>query len=69
MSKSSKECGYTGHMHVMDRVNSTKAMHESNQAKALEKHQQAPQAHSKHKMDYPEVQQQTQSLHRCICKK
>jgi Fe-S cluster assembly iron-binding protein IscA len=34
MSKSSKSCGYTGHMKTMNRVNETKIDYESNRSKS-----------------------------------
>lgn len=41
MSKSSKSCGYTGHMKTMNRVNETKIDYASNQSKLHQSQQVA----------------------------
>jgi len=69
MSKSSKACGYTGHMHIMDRVNSTKAMYESNKAKSHKIHENRSEHHPKHKEAYPEVAAEARAQEKCTCKK
>lgn len=54
MAKSSKSCGYTGHMRIMDRVNNTKTMYQSNQAKSHKQDNNVKQ-HPKHQVAYPEA--------------
>ena len=68
MSKSSKSCGYTGHMKVMNRVNETKADYKSNRSKSHEAQQFAGQGHLKHKADYPEVAAELRAQAKCNCK-
>jgi len=69
MSKSSKSCGYTGHMHVMDRVNSTKTMYQSGQAKSHGMDSPNLEKHPKHKSAYPEVAAEARAQGSCTCKK
>ncbi len=69
MSKSSKSCSYTGHMHVMNRVNQTKEAYASNHAQSQGLHNNVKQEHLKHKAVYPEVQAQANAQAKCSCKK
>jgi len=68
MSKSSKSCGYTGHMKTMNRVNETKEIYSSNQAQAHGLNNNAPQGHAKHKTDYPQVAAEQRAQASCGCK-
>lgn len=53
MSKSSKSCGYTGHMHTMNRVNQTKAQYDSQVAKVHENQHQSNKAEKQDKCTCP----------------
>lgn len=54
MTKSSKSCGYTGHMNIMNKKNYTKASYTAQHAqqKGLQEHMMQQHPHSK--MPYPE---------------
>ena len=69
MAKSSKSCGYTGHMRVMDRVNSTKIDYQSGQAKSANAGSAQVVHHSKHKQAYPEVAAEARALAKCNCER
>ena len=69
MAKSSKSCGYTGHMRVMDRVNSTKTDFQSGQAKSHQADSPQVAHHSKHKQAYPEVAAEARALAKCNCER
>jgi hypothetical protein len=69
MSKSSKSCGYTGHMRIMDKVNNTKAAYQSEQAKSHGMDSAQLEKHPKHKIEYPEVSAQARAQAKCNCKK
>lgn len=71
MAKSSKSCGYTGHMRVMDRVNNTKSTFESNNAKSHGLGEGVAESHPKHKVAYPEVTAEARASIRgkCNCSK
>lgn len=68
MSKSSKSCGYTGRMKTMNRVNETKEVYSSNQAKAHGFGNEAQAGHTKHKADYPQVAAEQRAQAQCGCK-
>lgn len=71
MSKSSKSCGYTGHMRVMDRVNNTKSAFQSNNAKSHGLREGLAESHPKHNVEYPEVAAEARASIRgkCNCSK
>ena len=68
MSKSSKSCSYTGHMKTMNRMNETKEMYSSNQAKTHGLSNGASASHAKHKEDYPEVAAEQRAQAKCGCR-
>ncbi len=67
MSKSSKSCGYTGHMHVMDRVNDTKKDFQAGQTKSHGADSAQVANHPKHSVAYPEVAAEARALAKCNC--
>jgi len=69
MSKSSKSCGYTGHMRVMNKENVTKNSFQSGQAKSHGMDTPNLTTHPHHKVEYPEVQAEARAEKKCTCKK
>jgi len=71
MSKSSKSCGYTGHMRVMNKVNNNKEAFQSGQAKSHGFDSPNLEQHPKHKVAYPEVAAEARAGIRgkCNCNK
>lgn len=63
MSKPSKSCKYTGHMHIMNRINKNKIDYQSGQSSTGTFDQPDLEKHPKHKQSYPEEQ------NKCTCKK
>ena len=68
MSKSSKSCGHTGQMHVMNKVNGAKERYESNRAKSYSMDSANLERHPKHAVVYPEIQAEANSQTKCTCK-
>lgn len=69
MAKSSKSCGYTGHMHTMNKVNENKIVYQSGKAQSCGMQESMPAQHAKHKSDYPEVAAEQRAQAKCNCKK
>ncbi len=67
MSKSSKSCGYTGHMRIMNRVNETKKDYQSEQAKSCGLDNSRGENHQKHTVAYPEVSSEARIQAKCNC--
>ena len=65
MSKSSKSCGYTGHMHVMNKVNQTKEDFNAEKSKSCRLQQQQSAQHCHSKQAYPEEKNRCDQ---CSCK-
>ncbi len=68
MSKSSKSCGYTGHMKTMNKINETQEIYSSQQAKNHGLKNSQSQSHVRHKADYPEVIAKQRAQASCGCK-
>lgn len=69
MSKSSKSCGYTGHMRIMNKENPTKNMYQSKQAKSHNCNDAVAGGHTHCKAVYPEVQAEVNAQQKCGCRK
>ncbi|MBP6869333.1 hypothetical protein KBC04_00395 [Candidatus Babeliales bacterium] len=65
MSKSSKSCKYTGHMHVMNKENHTKEDFSADKAKSCAMQHKPTEQHCHHKRAYPEEQTRCTQ---CSCK-
>ena len=71
MAKSSKSCGYTGHMRAMNQTNDNKMAYQSEKAKSAGMDSPNLEKHPKHKVNYPEVAAESRAAIRgkCNCSK